>query len=117
MIYTHLHVLNPIDKAVFPLSLRHTSKTWFLNTSAASSVHAFFHNVREQKEVIGCQIRAVRRMTHQFDVLTSHKDAGLNRYTRAPIAICFPNFSEDLSQTNCGIPLIVTRCLSGTVAI
>ena len=43
--------------------------------------------VRELKEVIGYQVRAVRRMTHQFDVLDSQKGAGLCRCARARIAL------------------------------
>ena len=39
--------------------------------------HEFFLDVRDQREVIWCQARAVRRMTHQFNVLGDQKDAAL----------------------------------------
>ena len=43
--------------------------------------------MREFKEVIGCQVKAVRRQTHQFNVLTGQKGAGLSRCVRARIGM------------------------------
>ena len=74
--------------------------------------------MRAEKEVIGCQVWAVRRMSHQFDVLAGQKGAGLSRHVRAGIVmvnndssslVCFSNFSEDYRQTNYGIPHRIDR--------
>ena len=72
----------------------------------------------EYKEVIGCQVTAVRWLTHQFDILVGQKGAGLSRCVRACIVMLindssslvrFSNFSEDFWQTNCGVALRIDR--------
>ena len=74
--------------------------------------------MRELSEVIWCQVRAVRRITRQFDVLAGQKGAGISPYVRARNVILnndssslvpFSNFSEDFRQTNSVVPLIINR--------
>ena len=65
----------------------------------------YFLDLRKQKEVIGCQVRAERRLTHQFDVLSDQKGADLSRCARTRIAIVnidtsflvrFSNFPKEI---------------------
>uniref|UniRef100_A0A0K2TFH4 Uncharacterized protein n=1 Tax=Lepeophtheirus salmonis TaxID=72036 RepID=A0A0K2TFH4_LEPSM len=58
--------------------------------------------------------RAVRGMSHQFDILAGQKGAGLRRCVRTRIfmvnndsysLVRCSNFSKDFRQTNCDIPL------------
>jgi len=59
-----------------------------------------------------CQVRAVRRMSHQFDVLAGQTSAGLSWFVRVIVMVHndpsflvrFSDFSEDFRQTNCGVP-------------
>jgi len=58
--------------------------------------------VREQKEVIGCQARAVLRMTHQFYVLAVQKSS---HCYGTHWSVRFSSFSKDFRQSNCCVPL------------
>ena len=78
----------------------------------------FLLDVRQNREVIGCQVRAVRRMAHQLKHWASQKGAGLSRCVRAGIVMVnndssslvrFSNFSEDFRQINCGVPYRIDR--------
>ena len=75
--------------------------------------HIIF-GVRKQKEVIRSQVRTIRRMTHEIDVLSAQKCSCLSRCVRARIvvvksdpssAVGFPDFLEDNWQTNGSVPL------------
>ena len=73
----------------------------------------FLLDGREQEEeVIGCQIRTVGRMTHQFDVLSAQKCICLTKHVienDSSSAVGFANFSEDFRQTNSRLPLRIDR--------
>ena len=66
------HALKLLVAPHFLLRLRHL-QDMVLNSifwRRKSLTTHFFLDVREQKEVLGGQVRAVRRMTNQFDILT-----------------------------------------------
>ena len=73
---------------------------------------------------LGCQARAVRRMTYQFDALADQKSADLTWCVKAHIAMVnydsssvvrFSNLFEDIVVHHS--ELTVQRCSSGTVTI
>lgn len=86
-----LHAFKPIIETLFPIRGRYF-KTWFLNASAAFSEvknrgpHISFI-IWGIKNVILCQIRAVRRVTHQFDILAFRKFLSLSLCVRACIVM------------------------------
>ena len=57
------------------------------------------------KKVIRRQVSAIRRMTHQIDVLSAQKCSCLSRCVRARIAVDLPDFLEDNWQSNGFLPL------------
>jgi len=78
----------------------------------------FIFDVREWKEVIGCQISAVWRMTHQFDLLACEISGCLSRCVKARIVVVendpslaafFPYSSEDFWQANGCVPFRIDR--------
>lgn len=114
MINTLLHSFKPFVIAVFPFLSRHLKNMVFGRFNCffgarKSLTTQFTFDIREQEEVIGCQVRTKRRMSHQFDVLTAQKFTCLTRCVRARIvmmendsslAVVFTNFFEDFRQTN-----------------
>jgi len=119
-IYTPLHV--QLWKHFFH-SDWDTSKTWILNASIASFGDkncwpCIFLLICGNKKSYWGQIRAVRRITHQSDVLAGQKLSALRWCVRArivmvhkdpPNLVRFSNFSEDFTQTNCGVPTRIDR--------
>jgi len=115
--YSLLYALKPIVGALFPLRLRHLRNMVLKRFNSISwrrkSLITHFDSLfwcAEKKEIIGCQFRDMRRMTHQF--------AGLNWCVKARIVMVhndlsslarFSNFSEDFRQTSCGVPLRIDR--------
>ena len=54
----------------------------------------FCHSECGKKEVIRCQDRFIRQMTHQIDVLSAQKCSCLRRYVTARIVVVKTNFLE-----------------------
>ena len=64
--------------------------------------------------VIRCQIKTIRRMAHQIDVLSTQNCSCLSRCVKARIVVVktdpssvvgFPDFLKDNWQTNDSVPL------------
>ena len=100
-----------------------TSKTWFLNASSFSSIfwrrkslntHIFFLTCWNKKKLLG----AKSGLNGGRPINSTVKRAGLSRCVRAVIVMVnnnssclvrFSNFCEDVTQTNCGVPLRIER--------
>ena len=108
MIYIHLR--STTYQALFSLRLRHLQNMGFPH---------FFFDVREQTVVIESQVRAIWHTTHQFDVLSGQKGAGLSRCGEHDLLL----FVFRISPKTLGKQIVVyhseltdLRCSSGTLA-
>ena len=61
-------------------------ENWQTNGGKTLTSHYIFY-VREQKYVIRCQVRTIRRMAYQIDVLSGQKYSCLSRCVRARIVV------------------------------
>ena len=75
-----------------------------MTNSSVVEEHCFSFYVREQKEVIRSQVRTIRCMAHNIDVLSAYNFSYLSRCVRdrivmvksdAPSTVGLPDFLED----------------------
>ena len=99
--------LKPLVKALLALWLRHLQNMGFERFNSISADENRWARIfcLMCGNKIRCQVRAARRMTHQFDVFFGQKDADLNRCVEVRIVmmnndscshVCFSNFSQEI---------------------